>query len=96
MSEKDITDGPYGPQWQHEHGNGRTYVHPEKYDCDLGKTTVLPKPETKICRRRVMPNEMIGAVCPECDHTDFLHGGAPNPTLSACVVCELLELRDRV
>lgn len=100
MSEpKHITDGPFGREWRHEHADGSgTHVHPANKDCSLGatqKTTLLPAPTSKICHRRVAGSDPIGQTCRECGHTDLVHGGVPNPELTACIVCELLELRNR-
>lgn len=45
-----------------------------------------------ICTRKVKGGEILGAACPDCKHTSFVHPGHPNPTLHACVICELLAM----
>lgn len=48
------------------------------------------------CARPVLGTDVVGTPCPSCGHTDLLHPGRPNATLRACLVCELLTLRDRL
>lgn len=50
----------------------------------------------EVCTRWVGERDVIGAACPVCGHSDFVHPGRANPGagLESCVVCELLELRD--
>lgn len=34
--------------------------------------------------------ETIGAACPKCGHTNLVHPSPGNPTLTSCVICEVL------
>lgn len=45
-----------------------------------------------VCRRYVTGAGQVGAVCPECDHQDALHPGAPNPGVDGCLACTVLVL----
>ena len=45
-----------------------------------------------VCRRRSSMSERVGAACPVCDHTNLVHPNPGNPSLTGCVLCELLEV----
>ena len=44
---------------------------------------------TGVCGRRVEAWDVVGAVCPVCEHTDLVHPGFPNPGLDRCAICAL-------
>ena len=49
-----------------------------------------------ICTRSTGGSDRIGAACPDCGHTNLVHPQAyANPSLTACVICELLAARER-
>jgi len=37
--DKRVTDGPYGPEWTHEHTDGSRHTHPSGVVCHFGKPT---------------------------------------------------------
>lgn len=45
-----------------------------------------------ICRYDCT-SERVGISCPLCGHTNFVHPSAGNPSLTACVICELLAMK---
>jgi hypothetical protein len=47
-----------------------------------------------ICRDNNWAGTPIHAVCTKCQHAVLLHPSTANPGLSACLACELSELRD--
>lgn len=47
------------------------------------------------CTNRTSAGDWIGAVCEHCGHTNVVHPGPHNPTLIACVICELVEVTGR-
>lgn len=48
-----------------------------------------------ICTKRVQASDLVGILCKECLHTTMVHPGYPNPTLEACVICEMLDLIEK-
>jgi hypothetical protein len=57
-----------------------------------------------ICTRQNTADDQapawLGAPCPDCGHTSLGHPGMTNPTLDACLVCEVQaavsQLRDTI
>lgn len=49
-----------------------------------------------VCRVKTEPGGMIGTACKQCGHQTLLHGGAANPSLDACLACELVEALERL
>jgi len=43
------------------------------------------------CTTHIRPGEMAGAPCAACGHCNLLHPGYVNPTIKACVLCELVD-----
>lgn len=45
-----------------------------------------------LCRRPASGTERVGAACPLCGHTNYVHPQSyANPGLTACVICEMQE-----
>lgn len=34
-------------------------------------------------------HQPIGSPCPACGHVDLVHPGRPNPSIDACLLCQL-------
>lgn len=51
--------------------------------------------EQDICRLRIGGNDVPGAQCGVCGHTNLAHPGFPNPSLEECPTCRLLYLIDQ-
>lgn len=47
-------------------------------------------PPEGACTRGTAGHDMIGAACPVCGHTNLVHPGLSNPSLSSCAVCQIL------
>lgn len=48
------------------------------------------------CTTPTPAGEVLGKPCPDCGHTNLAHPGASNPSLSVCVICEMLSLLGKV
>lgn len=48
-----------------------------------------------ICTRDVS-GDLVGAGCPDCGHSGYAHPHVQQPGVTACVLCELLALRDQL
>jgi hypothetical protein len=59
-------------------------------DEDLPENVAL---ELEPCTQRTSAGDPIGQPCWRCQHTNVVHPGPHNPTLSACVICELIASR---
>lgn len=51
--------------------------------------------ERPACVVRPAAGTRMDESCVECGHTVMLHPGSHNPSLDACLVCELELARDR-
>lgn len=41
------------------------------------------------CTRSTMVSDMIGGACGACGHTNLVHPGPQNPSVSACALCTI-------
>jgi hypothetical protein len=46
-----------------------------------------------ICHWGTSMDEVIGAPCDNCGHTNLVHPGPQNPSLTACAICEMLAAK---
>lgn len=70
---------------------------PASIERPLSLSGALPSPETPIvvegiCTWRVPGTAVRGMPCIYCGHTDYVHPGVPNPSLTSCLTCEVQAL----
>lgn len=46
------------------------------------------------CTRQPPAGTNMSAACEECGHTVMLHPGLHNPSLEACLVCEMAAIKE--
>lgn len=49
-----------------------------------------------LCIHRIKMGERFGGICGFCGHTSFVHPGAPNPSLSECIICRMERATEAV
>lgn len=48
----------------------------------------------EACRTPIQTGDIIGRPCRDCGHANILHPSPlANPTLEACIICELVILK---
>lgn len=52
-------------------------------------------PHPDVCTWSASPSEMIGLACPNCGHTNLVHG-SPQNKLNECALCRLILVSRQV
>lgn len=47
------------------------------------------------CTKPTFAGETPGEACQECGHTNLVHPGPHNSAVNACVVCELVAMKEQ-
>lgn len=46
-----------------------------------------------VCTRPALSTDVIGAACPTCGHTNYVHPNSfANPTVTECPICRMIWL----
>lgn len=57
--------------------------------CEIDQRAKPRRAAKDVCTRMTSPLDVIGADCPRCRHTNLVHPGLHNLSLTQCAVCAL-------